>query len=63
LEIDGTAGGFKLRSRAMVDSLTEPEDAGFGASRRLGPKGKPEDATTGESRKSNGGQIRKVDGR
>jgi len=25
-------------------SLTEPEDAGFGASRKLGAKGKPEDA-------------------
>jgi len=25
-------------------SLTEPEDAGFDASRRLGAKGKPEDA-------------------
>jgi len=44
-------------------SLTEPEDAGFGASRKLGAKGKPEDASAGESRRSNGGQIRKVNGR
>jgi len=44
-------------------SLTEPEDAGFDASRKLGAKGKPEDATAGESRRSTRGQIRKADGR
>jgi len=42
-EIDGTAGGYKLRLRTKAESLTEPEDAGFGESRRLDAKGKPEE--------------------
>ena len=44
-EIDGTAGGFKLRLRTKVESLREPEGAGFGESRKLGAKGKPEEGT------------------
>jgi hypothetical protein len=44
-EIDGTAGGFKLRLRTKVESLTEPEDAGSDESRKPGPKVKPEELT------------------
>jgi len=38
-------------------SLTEPEDADFGASRELGAKGKPEDVTPVKA----GGQNRTAD--
>jgi len=44
-------------------SLREPEDAGPGASRELGAKGKLEDAAPVKAGGQNGGQIRKLDGR
>jgi len=43
--------------------LTEPEDAGFDASRKLGAKGKPEDAMPVKAGGQTEGRSKKVDGR